>query len=258
MIVRLQFSKRGPIRFISHRDVARVWERAFRRAKLPLAFSQGFSPHPKVSFGLALPLGYESDAEYLDVTLASPRGPADVAASLNAILPVGMAVEAAAEVAREAASVASQVQWADYLVALSEPDAGPDLSAADFTSALARLEAQPEWIVPRRRKGVEIPGGTEDIRSRVAWLRVLDSAPAPFAPLAFSVRLATQPRVVRPDEVCEVISVAHPCEARLVRRTAQLFAVEGRLADPMVASDVTTAPHEEGPPLHAPIPTPSR
>ncbi len=66
--VRLRFSKRGKVRFISHRDVARAFERAFRVEQLPLAFTAGFVPRPKVSFGLALSVGNESDAEYLDVT----------------------------------------------------------------------------------------------------------------------------------------------------------------------------------------------
>ena len=70
--VRLRFAKHGKVRFISHRDVARAFERAFRIAELPLAFTQGFSPRPKVSFGLALSVGHESDAEYLDVELAEP------------------------------------------------------------------------------------------------------------------------------------------------------------------------------------------
>src|SRR5881227_1654467 len=68
--VRIRFSKLGKIRFTSHRDVARIWERALRRAALPVAYTEGFSPHPKLSFGLALSTGHESLGEYLDVDLA--------------------------------------------------------------------------------------------------------------------------------------------------------------------------------------------
>src|SRR5271165_3080682 len=68
--VRLRYTKRGKIRWISHRDVARALERAFRITALPLAFTEGFSPRPKVSFGLALSTGHESDAEYLDLVFA--------------------------------------------------------------------------------------------------------------------------------------------------------------------------------------------
>src|SRR5206468_10547344 len=68
--IRPRYTKLGKIRWISHRDVARALERSFRIAPLPLAFSEGFSPRPRVSFGLALSTGHESDAEYVDLVLA--------------------------------------------------------------------------------------------------------------------------------------------------------------------------------------------
>lgn len=71
--VRIRFAKLGKVRFTSHRDVARMWERALRRAGVAVAYSGGFSPHPLLSFGLALPTGCESTAEYVDVAL-DPRG----------------------------------------------------------------------------------------------------------------------------------------------------------------------------------------
>ena len=84
--VRLRFSKRGKVRFVSHRDVARAFERAFRTSRLPLAFTLGFSPRPKVSFGLALSVGHESVAEYLDVELREPTDPALLPELLSASL----------------------------------------------------------------------------------------------------------------------------------------------------------------------------
>ena len=71
--MRFRFTKTGKIRFTSHRDVARMWERAIRRSRLPMAFSQGFNPHPLLSFGLALPTGCESNGEYLDARLEEAR-----------------------------------------------------------------------------------------------------------------------------------------------------------------------------------------
>ena len=98
--LRLRFSKAGKIRFTSHRDVARMWERALRRSGLPVAYSQGFSPHPLVSFGLALPTGCESDGEYLDVRLGAARAGetpvAELPAALSALLPEGIEVQVAA------------------------------------------------------------------------------------------------------------------------------------------------------------------
>jgi radical SAM-linked protein len=67
----VRFTKLGKVRFTSHRDVARLWERALRKAGVPVAYTGGFAPRPRLHFGLALPTGYESHAEYLDVDLTS-------------------------------------------------------------------------------------------------------------------------------------------------------------------------------------------
>src|SRR5205085_1236636 len=90
MRLRVRFAKLGKVRWTSHRDVARMWERAFRRARLPVAYTGGFSPRPKVSFGLALPTGCESLAEYLDLELAS-----DVDGPVEALAVVGTTAEGA-------------------------------------------------------------------------------------------------------------------------------------------------------------------
>src|SRR5438067_13076726 len=87
--VRIRFCKLGKVRFTSHRDVARIWERALRRATLPVAYTEGFSPHPKLSFGLALSNGHESLGEYLDVDLAAPVDVDSIAARLDPCLPIG-------------------------------------------------------------------------------------------------------------------------------------------------------------------------
>ena len=68
MILRLQTTKLAN-RFASHRDIAKVWERSLRRAEIPLVYSEGFSPRPRIAFGLALPTGAESECEYLDFHL---------------------------------------------------------------------------------------------------------------------------------------------------------------------------------------------
>ena len=95
--VRLGFTKRGKVRFVSHRDIARAFERAFRIEQLPLAFTLGFSPRPKVSFGLALSVGHESDAEYLDFELREPIDPERLPGPLSDALPEGIDVTGAAQ-----------------------------------------------------------------------------------------------------------------------------------------------------------------
>ena len=99
MRVRIRFTKRGKVRFTSHRDVARMWERALRRLALPVAYTEGFSPRPKLSFGLALSTGHESLAEYLDVELREEPDVAALPEQLSPQLPVGIDVTAAVPLA---------------------------------------------------------------------------------------------------------------------------------------------------------------
>jgi radical SAM-linked protein len=100
MRVRLRFSKLGKVRFTSHRDVARMWERALRRAELPVVYSEGFSPRPRLHFGLALSTGHESLAEYVDVDLvdeaAATLDIGQLPSRLTPALPTGIDVTAAA------------------------------------------------------------------------------------------------------------------------------------------------------------------
>ena len=82
--LRLRYAKRGPLRFTSHRDVARAFERALRRAGVPMAFSLGFSPHPKISWIGASPTGVASEAEYVEIGVTRVLDPAELAALLDA------------------------------------------------------------------------------------------------------------------------------------------------------------------------------
>lgn len=110
------------MRFASHRDIARVLERALRRAEVPVAFSAGFSPHPKISYAGAAPTGVASEAEYCELTLAEPMDPERVRERLNAAMPDGIAI---LDVVPAATS-----GWADRLEAsewrIELPGVGPD------------------------------------------------------------------------------------------------------------------------------------
>src|SRR3954449_11536866 len=88
--VRLRFAKRGPLRFTSHRDVARAFERALRRAKGPMAYSQGFNPHPKVSWIGAAPAGVASEAEYVEIQLVEAQDPGELVRTLDTAMPPGL------------------------------------------------------------------------------------------------------------------------------------------------------------------------
>jgi radical SAM-linked protein len=95
--IRLRYTKRGRLRFTSHRDFQRAFERALRRAEVPMAYSAGFTPHPKVSYANAAPTGVGSEAEYLEIGLAQFRDPEMLRALLDESLPAGLDVIEAVE-----------------------------------------------------------------------------------------------------------------------------------------------------------------
>ncbi len=95
--IRLRYTKRGRLRFTSHRDFQRAFERALRRSEVPMAYSAGFTPHPKVSYAGAAPTGVASEAEYLEIALTEPRDPETLRALLDESLPPGLDVTDAVE-----------------------------------------------------------------------------------------------------------------------------------------------------------------
>ncbi|NJP42071.1 TIGR03936 family radical SAM-associated protein [Actinacidiphila epipremni] len=95
--IRLRYTKRGRLRFTSHRDFQRAFERALRRAEVPMAYSAGFTPHPKVSYANAAPTGVGSEAEYLEIGLAQFRDPEQLRARLDESLPDGLDITEAVE-----------------------------------------------------------------------------------------------------------------------------------------------------------------
>lgn len=102
--IRLRYTKRGRLRFTSHRDFQRAFERALRRAEVPMAYSAGFTPHPRVSYANAAPTGTGSEAEYLEIALAESRDPEKLRELLDESMPTGLdiidAVEAAPRASR--------------------------------------------------------------------------------------------------------------------------------------------------------------
>lgn len=248
MRVRLRFAKLGKVRFTSHRDVARLWERALRRAGLPVASTEGFSPRPKVHFGLALPTGHESLGEYLDVDLREPVDTELLPRRLTPLLPPGLDVERAAAIERSTTSLQEAVvscSWRIEVLDLDPP------AARDGVAAMLAAEAIP---LTRQRKGRTI---TDDLRPSLSRLDVVgpDGAgrPAPAAPAAagadhrvvvLDAELATHPRGVRPSELIDALAAfaGRPLEAGRVCRTHQWIVLDGARREPLPAG-ATQAPH---------------
>ncbi len=203
MRVRFRFAKLGKVRFTSQRDVARMWERALRRAGLPLAYTEGFSPRPQLSFGLALPTGAESLAEYLDVALDPVRATeagidvATLAATLHELLPDGIDVEEAAVVERSKDSLQQIVTSCSWTMCLSGLTGG---ELADAVEALLVADVVP---IARERKGRE---EVDDLRPSVLALSVArpgsDRVTDPTGrTVGLVAELSTRPRGVRPVEL---------------------------------------------------------
>ena len=221
--VRLQYTKLGKIRWIGHRDVARALERAFRIAELPLAFSEGFSPHPKVSFGLALSTGHESEAEYVDLVLAEALEVDTLPGVLTPALPDGIAIVGAAALVERAPALQEAVTSCDWLVEVARLDGRP-VDRAELGEQAEAVLAFPEIMVTKRRKGREV---TEDIRPVIRHLTVCDTAPVTLA-----MELHTQPRSARPGEV--LAAFGELSEVRALR-THQWIERDGARQEPLDA-----------------------
>ena len=250
MRVRLRFGKAGKVRWTSHRDLARMWERALRRACLPVVYTGGFSPRPKLSFGLALPTGAESSCEYLDVELVEAEAGA-MPGLLTPALPDGIDVLAAALLDGGAASLQQEVTSCTWELEVA------GATRAELEDAVASVLSQGSITVTRERKGHAV---TDDIRPAILRLAVEgDAAVGPEVPgdtsdggavasgpggaVAGSVvdglsgtvllraELATQPRGLRPAEL--LAALAPGLEEVRLRRTHQWIEHDGARWEPI-------------------------
>jgi len=123
--IRFQFSKQEEVKFISHLDVIRAFTRAFRRAGIPIAYSHGFNPHPKIGFGSVLPVGTISKAEFVDVDLEEYMEASEFASRVNAELPAGLEILEVQEVSLKERPLMGQVSLASYIVRIPEIEGDP-------------------------------------------------------------------------------------------------------------------------------------
>ena len=117
------YQKGSEVSLISHLDIQRTLQRAFRRAGLPLLYSNGFNPHPQFSFATAAATGMSSDCEWFEVQLSEPIAPEEFVSRANAVMPVGMSVSGAFEPPEGFGSLSAKLRAAEYLVKLSFYDA---------------------------------------------------------------------------------------------------------------------------------------
>lgn len=239
MRLRIRFAKTGKIRWTSHRDLARIWERAVRRVGLPVAYSLGFSPHPKLHFGLALSTGHESVAEFIDIDLAddAPDLPTEVelaalADRLTAALPVGVEVTAIGEIPSSTTSLQQAVVSCSWLVEIR------GVAPTEVATQMERVLAAPELIITRQRKGKDV---TDDVRPYLLDLAVVGPTDAGTE---IDAHLATQPRGLRVSELLHLLDPAW--EEGRVRRCNQWTLLDGARCEPLPGPpEATSAPHAE-------------
>jgi len=222
--LRIRYAKRGRLRFASHRDLARALERALRRAQVPMAFSAGFTPHPKISYLGAAPTGAASEAEYVEIGLAERRDPEQVRAALDASLPEDVAVLECVEAVEGTGSLADRIDAAVWRIEL------PGLPAADLQAAVGAFLARDEVTVARRTKN-----GLRDVDARAAVSGASAAEEAGCAILKLVVRQVTP--AVRPDDVlaalAAVADLRPPLPPRAVRAAQGRLDDDGTVADPL-------------------------
>lgn len=254
--LRIHYAKRGRLRFTSHRDFQRAFERALRRAAVPMAYSAGFSPHPKISYAGASPTGVASEAEYLEIGVTAPLDPDRLAAALQASLPPGLDIVEIVEA--RMGSLADRITASRWRVEL--PGVPPGRADQALQVFLGLVTVPVERVLKDGRR-------TLDARAPVVRAGVSDGPPdpvtgVPYAILDVVVRHLTP--AVRPDDILTGLrSVAQlvPPVPPAVTRLAQGLLDEhdpqsGCVADPLAPDrrSAAAAPTADGAPVQVPGP----
>ena len=201
MRLRITFSKNGALAYTSHLDLARVWERSLRRAGMPLAYSQGFNPRPKLQLAAALPLGHTAEAELMDIWLEKRAPVEKLAKDLVRVLPDGLAVSDVRQVVLKEPALPVQVVSAEYRVDI---DAGETAEAvAERIDRILQAEALPQ---ERQRAGRKTK--TYDLRPLIEALELEQPGSAEGA-VALGMQLAArQGATARPEAVLAAMGLA--------------------------------------------------
>jgi radical SAM-linked protein len=238
--VRLRYAKRGPLRFTSHRDFARAFERAVRRAGVPVAYSQGFSPHPKISYASAAPTGVASEAEYLELGLQAEVEPEQVRAALDEALSPGLDVlEAVAVGPGGGPSLADRIDASIWRIDLDEVD--PGQVEAAVSAFLGTGEVLVERMTKQGRRRFDVRAAVVALTTRQVDDGVPGATGTPrCAILDLVVRQVTPS--VRPDDVLAGLRVVADLEPsvppRVIRLAQGRLTAQGEIVDPLRADDV--------------------
>ncbi len=203
--IRFKFTRGEELRFISHLDQQRLFQRAFRRAGLNIAHSNGFNPHPKLSFALAMSVGLMSDSEYGDVVLTSDIDLMEFTKRLNAALPDGLKVVEARRIPQGKTSLSASLTDSRYRIDVALEDGMDEASLSDILNTYKSLD---EVILEKRnKKGKLVP---KNIRPFIQDIRVL-SIQEGNAELELRLKYLEQ-QSVKPELVLQTVNQSvKPC-----------------------------------------------
>ncbi len=215
--LRITFAKGEEIKYISHLDLMRLWERTLRRARVPLAYSHGFNPRPKIAIASPLPVGFTSRGEVMDIVLERHVSTLSFAKGLTPHLPPGLDVLSVEEVYPKLPSLQSQVRAAVYRVVVSWDD-GPreEMEAKLLTERVRQLLSAEQ--LPRQRRGKDY-----DLRPLIEELWVEGREAGDWV-LGMRLRAGSQGSG-RPDEVLDALGLAEKPHA--IQRERLLMASRG-------------------------------
>lgn len=219
MRIRITFVKQGALRYTGHLDLHKLWERAARRAELPLAYSQGFHPQPKMNMAAALPLGFSSRCEVMDMKLEHDIPLDDLPTRLNETLPPGLQVVDIQQVDERAPALQTRVASAEYEVTLSD--------FIELSELQRRIDSVNEsQAIPRERRGKMY-----DLRPLIEELSLIPgpsmgSAARSPAGKEVGVRIfmrlaAREGATGRPEEVLDLLGIEF--EGTRIERTRLIF-----------------------------------
>ena len=203
MRVRITFSKTGALRYIGHLDLTTIWERAARHAGLPLAYTQGFHPQPKMAFASALPLGFSSRCEVMDMRLNEDMDLTSLSVQLQNAMPAGIGILKVGSVDEHEPPLQMQIVSAEYEVSLTEA-----IDRSSLKRKIDEVESNPS--LPRERRG-----RSYDLRPLIEKLELTSEN-------KILMRLSAREGATgRPEEVLHILGISS--EHAHVERTNLIF-----------------------------------
>lgn len=229
-IIRTKFNKEGDMIYISHLDLQQLLQRAFRRAEIELVHSQGYNPHPKISYGNALALGTESQGEYVDVEIEDDLSVEEYLKRMNEQLPKGIEFITAMEITKQTPSLASTIEFGEYIytIELEKP-----LTKEFIKSKILDFMSQDEIIITKKNKKGKLV--ESDIRPMIRQFDILDLTEET---LTIEAMIATGSKAnlnnsVFIPKILEMLDIdMYPLDVDILRR--DLYVIDGEeLVSPM-------------------------